>query len=120
MGIYFCVILSDHPVYMYVVAGNQKYPHKKDPYNKIPHKKIAHAKNDHTENCLYRELPTPKNPHTEKSPQQKIPIVKITTFITVYSDFFSIPKDAQCSETNAEPNFRFLRFLAIEIWSILY
>ena len=31
-----------------------------------------------------------------------------------------VPKIAQCSETNAEPILRFLRFLVFEIWSILY
>ena len=31
-----------------------------------------------------------------------------------------VQKDVQCSEMNAQPNFRFLRFLAYEIWLILY
>ena len=29
-------------------------------------------------------------------------------------------KGVQCSETNAESNFRFLQILVLEIWPILY
>ena len=44
----------------------------------------------------------------------------VLTWSTFQKSQFIVPKDRQCSETNAEPNFRFERFLVFEIWPILY
>ena len=46
--------------------------------------------------------------------------LNILTLITDQNVNFLVPKDAQCSIPNAELNFRFLRLLVFEIWSIMY